>query len=92
MNKKKNQIERIEITQFNLQSWTLESTLLKPLDLHPEASRPGGVQVGDIVWLAKRRKHPDVSHVWQSVVGDTREIDVLTSFFLSFAGWMDAVG
>lgn len=33
---------------------------MKPLNLKPEAGRPGGVQPGDIVWLAQRRKQPDV--------------------------------
>ena len=38
-----------------------DSDLLKSLDLHPEATREGGAEVGDVVWLAKRRKQPDVS-------------------------------
>jgi aspartyl-tRNA synthetase len=55
------QVERIEITSANRTMWTSDSDLLRPLGLQPESSRPGGAEVGDIVWLAKRRKQPDVS-------------------------------
>ncbi|KAJ9095328.1 hypothetical protein QFC21_005694 [Naganishia friedmannii] len=54
------QIEKVEITAGNILTWPQESELLKPLALSPEAGRPGGVQPGDIVWLAQRRKQPDV--------------------------------
>jgi aspartyl-tRNA synthetase len=54
------QVEKVEITARNILTWPQESKLLKPLDLKPEAGRPGGVQLGDIVWLAQRRKQPDV--------------------------------
>ncbi|KAJ9111255.1 hypothetical protein QFC22_006555 [Naganishia vaughanmartiniae] len=52
-------VEKVEITSRNILTWPLESELLKPLGLKPEAGRPGGVQPGDIVWLAQRRKQPD---------------------------------
>ncbi|KAI5450214.1 aspartate--tRNA ligase msd1 [Naganishia albida] len=52
-------IEKIEITTKNVLTWPQQSDLLKSLDLKPEAGRPGGVQPGDIVWLAQRRKQPD---------------------------------
>ena len=35
------------------------SELLRPLALEAESSLPGGAEVGDIIWLAKRRKQPD---------------------------------
>ncbi|KAJ9091071.1 hypothetical protein QFC20_007746 [Naganishia adeliensis] len=52
-------IEKIKITAKNILTWPRQSDLLKPLDLNPEAGRPGDVQPGDIVWLAQRRKQPD---------------------------------
>ncbi|KAJ9107139.1 hypothetical protein QFC19_002799 [Naganishia cerealis] len=52
-------IQKIEINSRNVLTWPSESELLKPLGLSPEAGRQGGVQPGDIVWLAQRRKQPD---------------------------------
>lgn len=53
-------VEAIKITEANILSWPSQSPLLKPLGLQPEASRPGGVQAGDVVYLAKRKKIPEV--------------------------------
>ena len=47
------QVERIEITSANRTTWVTDSDLLKSLDLHPEATREGGAEVGDVVWLDK---------------------------------------
>lgn len=52
-------VERIDITASNTSSWTTQSEHLKHLSLQPEAGRPGGVQPGQIIWLAKRKKHPE---------------------------------
>ncbi|GHJ89423.1 hypothetical protein NliqN6_5825 [Naganishia liquefaciens] len=52
-------IEKIQISAGNVLTWPSQSDLLRPLNLQPEAGRPGGVQPGDIVWLAQRRKQPD---------------------------------
>lgn len=54
-------IERIPITLDNASSWTRGSETLKQLGLELELdpSREGGVQPGEIVWLAKRKKHAE---------------------------------
>lgn len=44
---------------MNRTTWMSESELLRPLGLEVESSLPGGAEVGDIIWLAKRRKQPD---------------------------------
>jgi aspartyl-tRNA synthetase len=42
-------------------SWTSESPLTQALGLELEGGRPGGAQPGDVVWLAQRKKIPEVS-------------------------------
>lgn len=54
------QVEYVKITNDNVLTWPEEALLTKPLKLRPEAGRPGGVQPGDIVWLAKRKKIAEV--------------------------------
>lgn len=55
-------IERIPITAENAKSWTQSSETLRSLalDLQLDASRDGGVQPGEILWLAKRKKQAEV--------------------------------
>ncbi|KAK4683653.1 aspartyl-tRNA synthetase, partial [Tremellales sp. Uapishka_1] len=49
-------VDYVRITSQNVLSWPEESPLTLPMKLRPEAGRPGGVQPGDIIWLARRKK------------------------------------
>jgi hypothetical protein len=55
------QVHRVDITDSNVHSWTSESPLTQALGLELEGGRPGGARPGDVVWLAQRKKIPEVS-------------------------------
>lgn len=49
----------MRITPENTHSWPSESVVTLPLGLKLDPSIPGGVQPGDVVWLARRPKIPE---------------------------------
>lgn len=54
------QVECIDITHENVLSWPAESPLVRGTKLALDPTRPGGAQAGDRIYLAKRKKIPEV--------------------------------
>jgi len=53
------QIDHVKITRDNMYSWSKESPLTKTMGLEMSgegAVAGGGVEPGDIIWLAQRKK------------------------------------
>ena len=57
------QIDHVRITEANRYSWPSESVLTIPLELELDKSIKGGAEVGDVIWLSRRKKIPEVSSV-----------------------------
>lgn len=54
------QIDYVKITRENQYSWLKESVLTLPMGLTLDKSIPGGVEPGDVIWLSRRKKIPEV--------------------------------
>jgi hypothetical protein len=55
------QIDHVRITEANRYSWPSESVLTIPMELELDKSIKGGAEVGDVIWLSRRKKIPEVS-------------------------------
>jgi hypothetical protein len=51
----------VRITEANRYSWPSESVLTIPMELELDKSIKGGAEVGDVIWLSRRKKIPEVS-------------------------------
>ena len=57
------QIDHVRITEANRYTWPSESVLTIPMELELDKSIKGGAEVGDVIWLSRRKKIPEVSIV-----------------------------
>ena len=54
------QVHHVRITEENVHTWPDESPLTKTMNLRLDKTLSGGVKPGDIIWLAQRKKLPEV--------------------------------